>query len=281
MKTKTDTGKNKGSGPNRKNPSKKRVKPVAPFLQDDIEREIAALKESELRRPSMAINQFVDEYSAVLAQAYRDRSSLVNAGFDWSKMPRYDALFENLILSLGDSMCATSQTPEKIEFDRLIVEAQRCRVILKEVGAYIVKNIKDKRVSRYYKRAATGIRQEKCLTSILDLVALIREYPEIASQIRPQGVTVDSAYLTGATRCALDLLQLKGEAEIKKVPQAIASERKKRLVTICMKAQKDIKKFAYAAFRKDLQYYYAFYTSSARQVQSLRYKLAKQNRDQL
>ncbi|KMQ50423.1 hypothetical protein CHISP_2670 [Chitinispirillum alkaliphilum] len=71
-KKKNGVGKSKGHGPEKKNSCKKeKEKLITPLLQDQIEREIAALKESDLRRASMTKSQFLQEYSSVLHQAHR------------------------------------------------------------------------------------------------------------------------------------------------------------------------------------------------------------------
>ncbi|KMQ50424.1 hypothetical protein CHISP_2671 [Chitinispirillum alkaliphilum] len=202
------------------------------------------------------------------------------AGYDWGKMARYEALFENLVISLSGSDTAEFRSAEKIRFDRLVAEAQSCRVVLKEIGAYIVSKVKDRRISNYFNRITTGNGLNSCLVSTFDLIALVRKYPEHASQISPRGVAVDDRYLKDAARRAVELLQSKGEVEIETLPIHVKRLRQKKLITLCIKAQMDIKKFARAAFVKNYRYYNSNYSSSVRRVQNKKYGSAGQESDQ-
>jgi hypothetical protein len=188
----------------------------------------------------------------------------------------YEALHEMLALSLGECIDAKLIISKKrTELNSVVIKADEFRTILIQSARYTVNKLNDPKLTGKYKQIISASEKTKVIASILDLVALIKEHSETASQIRPAGITVDAAYLQRATDCAMALLQLRGQVTLETEPLTLAIARQKRLVTLCMESRNEIKTFAYAAFRNNLLYYKRYYTSSVRRMQNTKYKSAQ------
>jgi hypothetical protein len=237
---------------------------ISAELSKSIEKEAAVLKSDEYRRPAMSINRFIAEYSGNLAQAKEDMDELVAAGFDAGKMPRYRALLEMLSLSHGERLGTTPESPEKrARFNKLMAEAEMDRKRLGVVGAHITEQCGDAKVRRNWRTIVKGSGMVDTCIDNLSLIAMVKEFPELASQIRPGGKEISAKYLEEVTGRAVELLQLKGIVVEKGVPQNAAVDRQNRLLTLCLNAQSDIKKYANAAFFDTIEYYKSNYASSS------------------
>jgi hypothetical protein len=101
------------------------------------------------------------------------------------------------------------------------------------------------------------------MTDSVGLTSFIAQHPEQAAQIRPAGQVIDAQFLEQAKNRAVGLLAARGFVLEHGVPQNAAVDRQNRLLTLCLNAQSDIKKFAYAAFCDDIEYYNRHYASEA------------------
>lgn len=159
----------------------------------------------------------------------------------------------------------TPDSPEKrAKFDTQMAIAEMDRKRLGVVAAYVVEKSGDKKALRNYRYIAKGSGPIDTLTDNLGLSALVRQFPEMASQIKPGGQAVDAKYLDEATARAVELLAMSGYVMERGVPQNVAVDRQNRLLTLCMQAQSDIKKFAAAAFFDNIEYYNSNYASDIR-----------------
>jgi hypothetical protein len=96
------------------------------------------------------------------------------------------------------------------------------------------------------------------------LVASVKQYPELAARIRPDGKIIDVLYCDAAIASATDVLQLKGFVIVNGVPQGNGTDIINQLITLCMDNMAEIKEFAQAAFCKNPDYYNANFTSKYR-----------------
>ena len=232
-----------------------------------IENEAAALTKKQFRRPSMSINKFIGEFSALLAQADEDKEKLIVSGFNWSRMPLFTALFETLNLAYGERIGTMLEVPEKRAlFDQNMALANSDRRRLGIVATHIVEKSKSRKAAQVYRYIAKGSGIVDTLTDNLGLVTLIREFAQIAFEIRPGGKEITPEYLDEVCSRALELLQLKGFVIEKGVPKNSAVDRQNRLLTLAMDAQSYIRKYAYAAFFEDIEYYNSNYASESRKA---------------
>ena len=238
------------------------VMAVASKMSAIIEKEIEALTRSDYRRPGTSMNKFIGEFSGLLAQAEEDRDMLVASGLDGELLPKYRALLEMLSLAYGDRLGTTPESPEqRVDFNEKMALAENDRRRLGVVGAHIAEKSNDPPARSSYRRIAKGSGSVDTLTDNLGLVTLIKEYPELAAEIKPGGVEITAAYMDEVVTRAVNLLQMRGIVVEKGVPRNEAVDRQNRLLTLCLNAQSHIKKYAYAAFFDNIEYYNSNYAS--------------------
>jgi hypothetical protein len=236
---------------------------ISKELNAIIEKEIAALNRSEYRRPGVSMNKFIGEFSGNLAQVEEDKDTLVASGFDWSLMPKYRGLLEVLSLAYGERLGTTPESPEqRVAFNEQMALAEKDRRRLGVVGAHIAEKSDDALARRNYRLIAKGSGAIDTLTDNLGLAALIKKYPKEAADIKPGGMEISDAYLDEVVTRAVDLLQMRGIVVEKGIPQNGAVDRQNRLLTLCLNAQSYIKKYAYAAFFDNMEYYDSNYASA-------------------
>jgi hypothetical protein len=238
-------------------------------LSAEIDKMIVGMKKSDYRRAGTGINDFINAYSSLLAQTEKDIPSLTGAGFDSSKMPRYQGYLELLLLTLGDRRgVAPNAEEKKVFFDQQLVLAELDKKRLMIVCSYIAEFSTDKAVRRSYKEIAKGSGIIDTLCDNLACVSMIRENPELASQIKPGGIEITEEYCAEVSKRAVELLMLKGFVVSQGVPENIMVDRQNRIITLCMDAISEIRRFAKAAFFDDLDYYNNNYASLFRQQSS-------------
>jgi hypothetical protein len=96
------------------------------------------------------------------------------------------------------------------------------------------------------------------------LVAMIGEHPELASQIKLEGVSIEKSYCDEVVSRAVEQLLLKGVIVEQGAPKNEKVNHQNRLITLCINAMREIKKFALAAFFDDQEYYNSNYATYAR-----------------
>jgi hypothetical protein len=72
---------------------------------------------------------------------------------------------------------------------------------------------------------------------------------------------VDEKYLEEASKRALQLLAMRGFVMNQGTPQNVAVDRLRRIMTLCVRAQSELKTFAAAAFYDKPDYYNSNYAS--------------------
>jgi hypothetical protein len=130
----------------------------------------------------------------------------------------------------------------------------------------IAKNSDNRKIQQKFKQIMKGSGDIDDAIDILGLVAIVKQYPELAARIRPAGKVIDDTYCTAATASAMELLQLKGYVVTNGRVQSNSSDFINRIITLCMENQATIKEFAQAAFCKNLDYYNANFASKYRKT---------------
>lgn len=236
---------------------------ISPELTKEIEKEISGLTKSDFRRPGGSINKFIGEFSSTLAQAAEDMDMLVKTGFDASRMPKYNALLEMFSMAYGERIGSVQDTPEKrVRFDAQMALAEKDRKMLGVVCAHIAEKSGSKKAQQNYRFINKGSGIIDTLTDNLGLAALVKEFPQLAAEIKPGAYEINAKYLEEVVSRAVELLQMKGIVVEQGVPQSVAVERQNRLLTLCLNAQSYIKKYAYAAYFDNMDYYNSNYASA-------------------
>jgi hypothetical protein len=236
---------------------------LTPELRTTIQQN--ALNLRTIRRAGLSHYNYFDDYSSLIANTEKNISALVQAGLDESRLPYYRGCMEMLAATLGDRAGLDPEFETKSQrYITISSENKEYKAELIVVGRYIAKNSDNRKVQQKFKQIMKGSGDIDDAIDILGLVAIVKQYPELASKIHPAGKVIDDAYCTAATASAMELLQLKGYVMTNGKVQSNSSDFINRIITLCMENQSTIKEYAQAAFCKNLDYYNANFASKYR-----------------
>lgn len=235
---------------------------VATAVLEQIEQQAAALRPEDYRRPGTSIVKFIGELSGLLAQTEEDLEELVAAGFERSNMTLYRGMLETLSLAHGERVVTAPETIEqRAKLNALTAEAETDRRRMAIVARHIADETGDPIVIGAVRRINKGSGALDNLVDVISLSALVRDHLDTASGIKPGGVLVDEQYVSDASARAIEVLQMRGYTVDNGVAKNAAVDRQNRLMTLCLNAQSQIKKYAYAAFFDRPDYYSANYAT--------------------
>lgn len=238
---------------------------LTPELRTTIQQNAFNLR--TVRRAGLSHYNYFDDYCSLIANTEKNLAALVQAGFDESQLPYYRGCMEMLAATLGD------RTGIDPEFDAKSQRYLTISTINKEykaelavVGRFIAKNSDNRKVQQKFRQILKGTGDIDDAIDILGLVAIMKQYPELAAKIRPAGKVIDDAYCAAASASAMELLQLKGYVVTNGKVQSNSSDFINRIITLCLENQSTIKEYAQAAFCKNLDYYNANFASKYRKT---------------
>lgn len=233
---------------------------ISPELEQAIEQDMKKLKSKDIRRPGSSINKFMNDLSVIKAQAEKDKPSLVNAGYNESSLIRTDALLILLSLTHGERRGTTPVSAEKRAFfDQQMPLANLDKKRLSIVCSHIAESCGNKKVLRNYRVILQGSSMIDTLNDNLAMVSLVRDYPGLASQVKPGGVAIDETYCNEVKTRAMELLSICGAVSNENNSTDTLIDRQNRLITLCINSINEIKKYAHAAFFEDPEYYNRHY----------------------
>ena len=79
-------------------------------LRERVEAAAASLTKNDFLRPGLSFNDFIKDFSELLAQAKADEIPLTAAGMDFSSMPLYEAYLEILVTDHAERVNAEADT---------------------------------------------------------------------------------------------------------------------------------------------------------------------------
>ncbi len=234
-------------------------------LLAEIEAEIAALNPDKYRRPAMSLDAFLADYGQTLAQADTDKDKLTGAKFDWTKIEKYRGYLELLTITHGERIGLTPATIEKQpEYIAKMDIVKSDKRYMSRIANHIVDVTNDKSAAHSLKAINKGSGDIDVLNDIMSFIPFIKRYPDLAKQICPNCVEVTDSYLDQARDRAIELFQMRGYVVNKGLPENSNVDRQNRILTLCLNAQSEIKKFADSAFCENQDYYNSNYASSFR-----------------
>jgi hypothetical protein len=240
---------------------------VSAELSAVIEAEVSALTTDKYRRPPSSLDDFLAEYGENLAQADSDKAKLVGAKFDWAKMEKFRGYFELLTIAHGQRVGLAPATVEKQpEYIAKMDVVKSDRRYLARIAGHIVDVSNDKSAAHTYHAINKGSGDIDTLNDIMAFVPFIKRFPEYSKQICPNGKEISDSYMEEAIARAIELFQMRGYVINKGVPENVNVDRQNRLLTLCLNAQSEIKKFADSAFCEDPEYYDSHYASAVRKT---------------
>jgi len=230
---------------------------IDPKMNEAIETEMASLQPGDYLKPGCAFDDYVRGYSRLLGQAEQDKALLVAAGFPYEEnMPRYSAYQEKLALEHGERVNAEAARSDAArQFAEGMPRAEADRKVLMAMARYVVATSDKPEPKKVYDMIRKGDSQVDTLNDNIALVGFVRAYAELAAEVRPGGITVDEPYLQRVESNALDLLRLRGQAMTATGDATLKVDRQNRILTLCIRAERDIKRFADAAFFDDTERY--------------------------
>lgn len=228
---------------------------LTPEIAAVVEKKMTDLKKEEYERSGLSQQKFLDYILSINAQMVTDRTSLVNAGFTESNVELYLGMQEVLMLTYGRRYGLTKTPEQKAAFDEKFTFAEKNKRRMLIVAKHIVDKTGDNKIARHYKQIVKGDSIVDTLTDNLSLGALIDQYQQIASEIKPGGIAIDATFTAEATKLAVDLLAIKGFVVEKGTPVSAHVDRLNRIVTLCVRAVADIRKYAEAAFIDEPEYF--------------------------
>lgn len=246
---------------------------ITPELNSIIETKIANMNHGEILRSGRSHNDFIEEFSGTLAQAQEDITELSNAGFDPSLMEEYNAILEKMVLIFGERVAAEGSVADVVkQFREDIPKAKDNGKTLAAVVRYLIARTNNTDIKKIYDIIRKGNSQIDTLNDNIAMVNIIRKYPELSSQIKPGGISVDEAFLESVHTQALSLVALKGQADTATDDNSSNIERLNKIISLAVAAEREIKLFADLAFYKDTERYNKNYASSALRERNKSYR---------
>ncbi len=227
-----------------------------------VEQEIKTLTPDQLVRTGRAYNDFISEFSGLSAQAQEDRIALEAAKFTWDRMPKFDYYLEKIPTVQAERIVAEGTQEEVVEeFSQRMDKAENTKKLLLAAASFIVQKTNNPDDKRVYDQIRKGNGTTDALGDIITLVKFCEGHRDLLAQVSPGGQDIDDAYMEEANTEALDLIKLKGVAEkaSDNIDQQV--DRRNRLLTLMVLAEREIKLYAKMAFYDNLDYYYKHYAS--------------------
>ncbi len=235
-----------------------------PNLRREIEDEIVNLE--KLRSSEMSVGEVLRSTSTIAQQAVVDRDALVSAGMKWAVVDKVFGYVEVLSEANVERVVTLPEVSEvRKDFNVRYAKAQEFRPMLRMVVEHIVKTTNDPRLQKIYRHISQGNSQVGNLQDNRSYIHLIRMYPHIAKQMRPNGVEMSEAVLEEQDAIAVELLKVLG---VSGRPRNEAVDRQNRIITLCLNARSYIKDYAKAAFCKNMAHYDRYYADRSSPVKS-------------
>lgn len=237
---------------------------ITPELNTIIEDKITSMADDDILRSGRSHNDFIEEFSGILAQAQEDIVELEAAGFDSTLMNEYNAVLEKMVLIYGERVAAEGSVADVVkQFREEIPKAKDNGKLLTAAIRYLIARTNNSDIKRIYDIIKKGNSQIDTLNDNIAMVNIIRKYPELSSQIKPGGVSIDEAFLDNVHTHALGLVALKGQADTASDDNSANVNRLNKIISIAVAAEREIKLFADLAFYDDNERYNRNYASSA------------------
>ena len=226
-------------------------------IKQQIEDKMAALTEAEYRHPDGGLDDFMTDISRLIGQAKKDRTELERANFPYeTSMPLYEGYLEILALEHGQRVNADQQRGDaQVQFAEGMPLAQNHRKILMKAARFVVAKSTDEEPMKVYKMIQKGRGQVDTLNDNISLVAFCTSHQDLASKINPDGQAITPEYLGTVETQAVSMLKLRGETSMAEGERNRRVDRQRRLITLLLNAEQDIKLYADAAFVFDSDRY--------------------------
>lgn len=234
---------------------------ISPDVKRTIDEEAQALNPKDYRSTTLSAQGILRSYSGLMYQVKKDKVPLVESGFEWERMPKYEGYLTVLADVNAERVITVPSSPEeKKDFDRRMEAAEIVRRKLRMVVSHIIDVTDSDELRTAYRLIAEKSGQVDTLQDNRSYIGIIRRYPEIARELKPGGVEMTSDILDEIYKEADALLSVLGADDH---PRNEAVDLQNRIITLCLNAQTYIKKYARAAFVDDPEYYNRYYADKS------------------
>lgn len=234
---------------------------ILPEIDKEIEDEAKALKTEEFLRPQSGISEFLDSFTGIIGQSIKDREALVASGFAETKYVKYPALQEKLSLVHGVRLSSTGLSSEDATtYNTGLEQAKKNKKILASAAKFALNNSNGAHdIKRAYNSMKTGQAEIDILIYNIAAVNFARKFNNIIKNVKPAGQELNETYLSDVENNAVALLKLKGITDTSDGVD-FSVDQQNRILTLCIRAYRDIKQYADQAFLFDPDYYSKYYS---------------------
>lgn len=240
----------------------------APALLQEIQNEMTGVK--KVTAIGMSFASFQNELTRFLGQMDVDREKLVHCGMDESLIEKGHA-YLYLLAEVQAARNLSEGTGSKAsrEFDALYPKILKYYELLFDAISFIATEIDDPSLVTRRNDGITGKSKLNRIDDVIYFLSYVQQYPEVAAQIKFDGITLDETFLKRIDSDTHRIVDLYSENSISFTDRSQLVLQKKQLFMLCKRLRKKVRHYAKAAFIKDKEYFREHYKNK---VYHARYK---------
>lgn len=234
---------------------------ISPEIEMEIENDAKALKTDEFLHPQTGVNEFQQDFTNLLGRVTEDKDHFEATGYDVGKMYKNYCLLEKLSLCHGKRISVEVVPAENDQkYTSGMEQARINRKVLAAAAKFVSNNTDSNEVKKAVNAMKTGNTDIEVLTYNIAGVNFARNHMDLVSKIRPGKVTIDEAFLQRVESEAVELTKLKGATTVSEDKPDQSIDYQKRILTLCVKAYREIKQYAEMAFLFESDHYSKYYS---------------------
>lgn len=228
----------------------------------EIESAVIHLAAKEFLRSGRSYNDTVTELSNISARAKKDESILVASRLNMRVVDVLDACLEKLIDVHAKRIGLLGGKADIVEiFDERMPRMKSTKKVLMNCMMFLISVLNDNYLKRTYREVKKGYGDIDTLDDIVVCSTTIDEHPETYALVAPGGIEITAEYLAKVRADAKDMISMHGEAAVATDGSKELLDRQRRLMTLCVMAERWIKLYAKMAFMNKMDHYDEYYAS--------------------
>ncbi len=231
--------------------------PVEAELRATIEADIQAV--SDIRSVSMKMHDFIHRLNGYAAQIVIDKEQLTKTGYNQNKEVYFITLIDMITETHADRNAAEGKGTRE-QFRATMDQMRLYRTVLILVTEHIIDKTGNEEIKTALKKIRSDHTNLDILHDILALASILNDHWELADDFTPGGVEVNDEYLHIVTIKVEALLKHEGKPNQKSSERAMLVLKQDKLITLCLNAIDEIKKYAKGTFFMDMPYFRKHYT---------------------
>lgn len=238
---------------------------------EDIESAIAQLEPKDYLRSGRSYQNSITEFSKIIAQGRKDKDALTASLFNMVVLDVFEAAYQKLVDAHAKRVALLGEKADIVViFDERMPEMNEKKKVLGHVIQYLIGVLPDnKDILRTWGEVKKGFGDIDTLDDIVVCATAVEQYPDYYQKVAPAGVVIDADYLSTARAEAKEMIKKHGEATVASQESKKLLDRQRRLMTLCVAAERWVKLYANMAFMNNMDHYNQFYASpSIREMNS-------------